>query len=366
MLLIDAHEDLAYNALNFGRDYHLSAAEIRQAEAATLIPTWNGGQALLGYPDYQRGQVGLVFGTVFVTHQRHASGSFEKLLYTDLGQARRFYHQQIDYYHDLVDRHPDCFRLVRSQVELENILQPWEEAVVSGKPANLPVGILMSMEGAEGIEDPGELEEYWAKGLRIIGPVWAGGRLCGGTIEPGRFTRLGYAFLEAMAALGFILDLSHMNEESALDALDAYQGPVIASHANPRALLKDPHNERHLTDRTIQALVERDGVIGIIPYNRFLKPDWSSGDDRRQVRLEDVAAHVDHVCQVAGDPRHVAIGSDFDGGFGWPAVPLEIDTIADLQKLVPVLAARGYQPADIVAIFNGNWQRILERSLPQK
>jgi membrane dipeptidase len=366
MLLIDAHEDLAYNALNFGRDYHLSAAEIRQAEAGTLIPTWNGGQAMLGYPDFQRGQVGLVFGTVFVTHKRHAHGSFEKLVYLDSSQARRLYHQQVDYYHHLADRYPSCFCLVRSRKELAETLQPWEDAVLSGVSVNLPVGIVISMEGAEGIEDPGELEEYWQKGLRIIGPVWAGGALCGGTIEPGRFTRQGYALLAAMAALGFTLDLSHMNEESALQALDVFAGPVIASHANPRALLKDPHNERHLTDRTIQALAERDGVIGIIPYNRFLKPGWSDSHDRSQVRLEDVAAHIDYVCQLAGNARHVAIGSDFDGGFGWPAVPAEIDTIADLQKLVPVLSGRGYQPADILAIFKGNWLRILERSLPER
>ncbi len=366
MFLIDAHEDLAYNALNFGRDYHLSAAEIRQREKDTPIPTWNNGQALLGYPDYQRGQVALVFGTIFVTHRRHAAGSFEKLVYEDSSQARRLYHQQLDYYHALVDRFPACFRLVRSQKELAETLKPWE-AISGAEPApNLPVGIVMSMEGAEGIGEPAELEEYWEAGLRIVGPVWAGGRLCGGMIEPGRFTSEGYALLEAMAGLGFTLDISHMNEESALQALEAYEGPVIASHANPRALLKDPHNERHLTDRTLRALVERHGVIGVVPFNRFLRPDWRNGDDRRLVRLEHVAAHIDYICQLAGDSLHVAIGSDFDGGFGWPAVPLELDTISDLQKLAPVLAARGYQPADIEAIFNGNWRRCLERSLPEK
>ncbi len=366
MLLIDAHEDIAYNALNFGRDYHLSAAEIRQNEKDTLIPSWNGGQALLGYPDYQRGQVGLVFGTVFVHHKRHASGSFEKLVYADFSQARRLYHQQIDYYHELADRHPDCFRLVRNRVELAETLGPWDDLPAGETAANFRVGIVMAMEGAEGIEQANELEEYWEKGLRILGPVWAGGRLCGGMYEPGHFTPEGRAMLETMAGLGYTLDLSHMNEESALQALEAYAGPVIASHANPRALLKDAHNERHLTDRTIQALVERDGVIGIIPFNAFLKPGWRSGDDRSLVTLELVAAHIDYVCQLAGDALHAGIGSDFDGGFGWPSVPLEVDTIADLQKLVPVLRERGYQAADIEAIFNGNWKRCLERSLPQK
>ncbi len=366
MFLIDAHEDIAYNALNFGRDYHLSAAEIRQVEKDTLIPSWNGGQALLGCPDYQRGQVGLVFGTVFVHHKRHASGSFEKLVYTDFHQARRLYHQQIDYYHDLADRYPDCFRLVRNQKELAETLEPWDDIPIDGAAANFKVGIVMAMEGAEGVGDPGELEEYWEKGLRIVGPVWAGGRLCGGMYEPGHFTPQGYALLEAMASLGYTLDLSHMNEESALQALEAYEGPVIASHANPRALLKDASNERHLTDRTIQALVERGGVIGIVPFNHFLKPGWASGDDRSLVRLEHVAAHIDYVCQLAGDALHAGIGSDFDGGFGWPSVPLEVDTIADLQKLVGVLRERGYQAKDIEAIFNGNWKRCLERSLPSK
>ena len=365
MLLIDAHEDFAYNALNFGRDYTLSAAEIRQREQGTPVPGWNG-QALLGYPDYRRGQVGLIFGTVFVTHKQHASGDYEKLVYTDFNQARRLYHQQIDYYRALGDRSPANFRLVRSRKEMHETLQPWEAGISQEPAVQSPVGIVMLMEGAEGIADPRELEDYWEAGLRIVGPVWAGGRLCGGTIEPGKFTSDGYALLETMAALGYTLDISHMNEESALQALDFYAGPVIASHANPRALLKDPHNERHLTDRTIRQLVERGGVMGIVPYNRFINLDWGNNDDRRLVRLEHVAAHIDYVCQLAGDSFHVAIGTDFDGGFGWPAVPLEIDTIADVQKLVPRLAERGYSETDIAAIFNGNWKRCLEASLPEK
>ncbi|MEJ5202713.1 MAG: membrane dipeptidase, partial [Anaerolineales bacterium] len=59
------------------------------------------------------------------------------------------------------------------------------------------------------------------------------------------------------------------------------------------------------------------------------------------------------------------IGTDFDGGFGWPAVPMELETIADLQKLSGILAEEGYQPNDITAILGGNWQRILEKVLPE-
>jgi membrane dipeptidase len=167
-----------------------------------------------------------------------------------------------------------------------------------------------------------------------------------------------------MAELGYILDISHMNTESSLRALDIYQGAIIASHANPRAMLKNPPNERHLTDDAIRRLVERSGVMGIVPYNRFIDSEWRNDDDRSRVRLDHVAALIDHVCQLAGDAAHVALGTDFDGGFGWPAIPLEVNTIADMQKLAPVLAGHGYAEADIAAIFNGNWRRILEKNLP--
>jgi membrane dipeptidase len=104
--------------------------------------------------------------------------------------------------------------------------------------------------------------------------------------------------------------------------------------------------------------------MGVVLFNAFLKPHWKVSDPREDVTLDNVVAHIDHICQIAGDAQHVAIGTDFDGGYGWPAVPLEIDTIADVQKLAPKLAQRGYNETDIAAIFGGNWQHMLEGSLP--
>jgi membrane dipeptidase len=74
---------------------------------------------------------------------------------------------------------------------------------------------------------------------------------------------------------------------------------------------------------------------------------------------------IDMVCQTAGDALHAAIGTDFDGGFGAEATPAEIDTIADLQLLVPALQDRGYAEEDIGAIMHGNWLRLLRRCLPE-
>ena len=236
------------------------------------------------------------------------------------------------------------------------------ESETEPKPGN-PVGVVILMEGAEGVRHPDELEEWWELGVRIIGPAWAGTRFCGGSRQPGPLTQEGFALLEAMAGIGFGLDLSHMDEAAVMQALDVYPGTILASHANAWALLRNDSN-RHLSDQVLRGLVERDGVIGIVPFNVFLRNGWRSGDSRIEVSLEHVVAQIDHVCQLAGSARHAALGTDFEGGFGLQSVPAEIDTIADLRKLIPLLAEKGYSDDDIRGILSGNWLRMLQRILP--
>jgi membrane dipeptidase len=106
-------------------------------------------------------------------------------------------------------------------------------------------------------------------------------------------------------------------------------------------------------------------MIGVVPYNPFLKDGWLVGKSNRdEVSLTHLVDHIDHICQLAGDARHVGIGSDFDGGFGLQSTPKEIDSIADLQKLVPLLLSRGYSEMDAAAILGMNWVNMLHRSLP--
>ncbi len=312
-LIVDAHEDLAYNILNFGRDYTRSAHETRQVEtdSGSETPSRNG-QTLLGWPDYQRGRVAVVFGTLFVTPARRKEGAWDRQAYADFNQAHDLYRTQLDAYHKLTDVHADKFRLVTWQPELEEILAGWN----SSDADDHTVGIVPLMEGAEGVRSPSELQEWWEIGLRIIGPAWAGTRYCGGTGDPGPLTADGRELLEAMAEIGFTLDLSHMDMLSARQSLDMYSGPIIASHANAATLLPGYDGNRLLSDEVIRGIIERDGTIGVVPFNRFLQHGWKRGDKREKITLETLAAHIDHICQLAGNARHVGLGSDFDGGFG--------------------------------------------------
>jgi membrane dipeptidase len=369
MLLVDSHEDLAYNIVCFGRDYTRSAAETRASELGSDAPTHNGN-TLLGWPDYQRGQVAVVFGTLFAAPKRKQADPWDTQSYADFEQAHAIYSTQLDAYHRLTDEHPDQFHLIRARGDLQAVLKRWNDSPspILGDGAGdrgFPVGIVPLMEGAEGVRHPSELEEWWARGVRMIGPAWTGTRYCGGTGQPGPLTSDGYALLEAMGSLGFGLDISHMDAKAALQALDVYAGTVIASHANAAALLKGLDTNRHLPDDVIRGLLERDGVIGVIPYNRFLLPGWKRGDRRELVTLQHVVAHIDYICQMAGDARHVGIGTDFDGGFGVECAPAEIDTIGDMPKLAALLVEKGYDEGDISAIFGGNWLAKLEQILPE-
>ncbi len=102
-----------------------------------------------------------------------------------------------------------------------------------------------------------------------------------------------------------------MDHESALQSLDHYPGQVIASHANAEALIRDIPINRHLKDATIHQLVERDGVMGIVPLNGFLDWGWQDRGGRANMSLELVVDQIDYVCQLAGDSRHVALGNRF-------------------------------------------------------
>jgi len=360
MLIVDAHEDLAYNILSYGRDYTISAAETRRRERGTQTPEQNG-DTLLGWPEYQQGQVATVFSTLFAAPARRRIDPAETLIYSTPDQAHKLYRAQLDVYHRLADEHPDKFHLIQVQHDLQIVLSAWEDPQTESHP----VGLTVLMEGAEGVRSADELEEWWGLGVRLIGPAWAGTRFCGGTGEPGPLTKEGYALLEGMADLGFVLDLSHMDQESALQALDTFPGVIVASHANALALLKGSDSNRHLPDRVIQGLLERDGVIGIVPVNSFLLAGWKKGATRELVSLDHVVAQIDYICQMAGDARHVGLGTDFDGGFGVQSAPTGIDTIADLQKLVPLLRAKGYTQEDVAAILGTNWINLLRQCLPE-
>jgi len=207
------------------------------------------------------------------------------------------------------------------------------------------------------------LERWWEDGLRAVGPVHYGrSHYAYGTATDGPLSEAGTRLLKEFMRTGMILDVTHLSDQSFFQALEVYSGPVLASHHNCRALVP---GDRQLTDEQIRLLLERDAVIGTAFDNWMLFPVWKRGEsDPKQVSLANAADHIDHICQLAGNARHCAIGSDLDGGFGTEQTPGDLDVYGDLQKIEAILVNRGYGAADIDGIFHANWLRFFQSALP--
>jgi membrane dipeptidase len=166
--------------------------------------------------------------------------------------------------------------------------------------------------------------------------------------------------LQEMDRLGLILDATHLCDQSFRQAMDSFPGRVWASHSNCRTLT--PHN-RQFTDEQIKELLQRDSVIGAPLDAWMMIPNWIRGKttpDAARLKLEKMIDHIDHICQLAGNARHCGIGTDLDGGFGREQCPMDLETIADLQRVPSLLHARGYSDGDTQQILHGNFIRFLD------
>ena len=358
MLIVDSHLDLALNALQGNRDLLVSAHTVRVLERSMRGP--GRGQGTVGFPEMRRGRIALSFVTVLA---RSTGRPEPHIDYATPAQAYGIGQGHLAYYRALEDQ--GHVRIVRDAAQLDAHMAEW-----SGWDARHPddedggsappLGVVLTMESADPILDPSALREWWDGGLRLLGPAHFGpGRYAGGTGCEDGLTDLGRPLLSEMERLGVILDLTHCSDRAFWEALSRYSGPVHASHNNCRAL--NPH-QRQLSDDQIRAIVERGGVVGVVPGCWQLRPGWRNGDGNESVSLADVVPHIDHICGLAGNSRHVGIGSDLDGGVGREGFAHDLDTIADLQKIAGLLLDRGYGAPDVAAIMHGNWCGFLRRA----
>lgn len=364
-IIVDAHEDIAWNVLCFKRNYLNGAYAIRASEAGGSAEAVTG-VAMLGLPEWLRGGVAIVCGTLFTPPERKRTNPIESY-YRNLEEAHSIALRQVEIYERLA-RESSQIKLIRTRADLEAVLRTWEnfDPALPDDPKKRErlIGIVYLIENGDAIRTPDEVDFWYGQGVRLIGPAWASSRYCGGTDEPGPLTDDGVELLMHMSRLNVVLDLSHMDDRAFFQALDQYAGPIIASHSNPRLLTNNIN--RHLSNDMIKALLQRDGVMGALIFNKYLLTGWDDGHPKEAATVENVVRVIDYVCQMAGDARHAAIGSDFDGGFGMRSAPAGFDTVADLQIIGPALEKRGYAREDIELILNGNWLRMLRRALPAK
>lgn len=378
-MYLDGHLDIAMNALGYERDPSLTVDAIRQREtAAPGGPCAADGRntCTTSLPELRAAGFGACLTTLLARAKpwvhparttRRAMGDWPT---QDMAHAQAA--GQLAYYRRLEAR--GHVRILTSAAALADHAAAWD-----ADPAATPIGLILTFECADPVTEPAELDLWHQRGVRTLmlthfgqGHYAAGNPSddAGNTHDiDGPVTPRGRELLAAMHRLGMPLDLTHLSDTSVRDALEHFGGRVYSSHSNCRALAP---RQRQLTDAVIRQIAQRRGVIGVVTYFGFIQrddyancyPSPSGGVPTHCVTLEHLADHIDHICQLTGDRRHAALGSDLDGGYGAQECPNDLDRHRDILKLGDILARRGFSDADVAAFFGGNWLRFFGETLP--
>lgn len=358
MFILDAHLDLSMNAIEWNRDLTRPIQEIRERErGATDKPDRGRGTVCL--PELRKGRIGLVVATQIA---RYSKPTHPMPGWRSPAQAWAMTQGQLAWYRAMEEAGEMI--QIRDRAGLEKHLQLWRASEPSSPgQAQLPIGYILSLEGADSMVTLAHLERSYADGLRALGPAHYGvGTYAYGTDSEGGIGQRGRELLKEMERLGIILDATHLCDQSFREALDTFQGRVWASHSNCRTLT--PHN-RQFSDDQIKELIRREAVIGAPLDAWMMIPNWVRGQTTPEgtgLTLDKMIDHIDHICQLAGNARHCGIGTDLDGGFGREQCPKDLDTIADLVRVQDLLKARGYSPTDVELIAHGNFLRFLKEA----
>ena len=312
------------NALEWNRDLNLSVEQVRQTEVGMKQKGRGGGTVTL--PELRRAKVPLTIATVISRTARPdspASGTAHQEISYAKAQG------QLAYYRVL--KAQNKVQLITNRQSLDQHMGACQR-----EGADEPLGIILGMEGADPIVWPEQIHSWKEDGLRVVGLSHYGiSAYAHGTGTEGGLLPSGKILLGEMEKAGIILDVTHLADQAFLEAIDAFGGPLLASHSNCRTLVP---GQRQFDDHHLQTIISRGGVIGAALDAWMLQPNWIRGETTNEnLTLEAVADHIDHVCQLAGNSLHAAIGSDLDGGYGTEQTPRDLDTIADLQKIPGLL-----------------------------
>ena len=356
-LLFDGHLDLALYGLAWNRDVTETTSRINRREAH--MSGFGRGLANASLPEMRRGGVAACLSTVAARANREVQPpEGHKRTDLDFGTPSMAYawaQGQLAYYRAL--QRQGEVALIGTAAELRSHWQSWSRAETRDE---LPVGIIVSMECADPIIEPVQTADWYADGVRSVSLAHFGpSRYAQGTGADGPLTRKGFELLREFESVGMVLDLTHTADQAFYQALDSFGGRVIASHTNCRALVP---GDRQFADEQLKLLIERGAVIGSAFDAWMLVPGWVVYESQPgDLPMERVADHVDHVCQLAGNARHAAIGTDTGTN---DHMPVDFRTSADLRKIEKILERRGYSEGDIDRILHLNWLEFFLRHLP--
>jgi len=352
VLLFDAHLDLALNGVDWNRDLRCDVDDLRAQERTLGMTDPGRGGSTLSLPELRKADIGICLSTLLARQEKEINHSFG---WTTPHACYAMAHAHLAW-HRAMER-AGLMRPIRTKHDLKRHIEDYQK-----HPDTAPLGFIQTMEGADPLLVPDTIDEFYEHGLRAIGLTHYGANRYGG----GTMCEVGLAvdaipLLKRIGELGMTVDVTHLSDVAFWQVLEYFGGRIHASHQNSRRIAPW---QRQFSDEQYKAVIERDGVIGIAFDAVMLQPGYVRRVSQATVTLERAVDNIDIVCQLAGNARHVGIGSDLDGGYGVEQTPADFDRIRDLQRLPQLLTDRGYSDSDIAAIMHGNWIRFFSEVLP--
>jgi len=257
--------------------------------------------------------------------------------------------QMLDAFNIEVESNLDTIRIATSYNEIIN-------TVKDGK-----IAAVITVEGGEPLEGRIEsLRTIYRLGVRSLTLTHFPRNDLGdgsGADSGSHLTDFGKEVVEEMNRLGIIVDISHLNKTGFWDVMDLSKDPILATHSNCKALCS---HHRNLEDDQIKAMAEKGGVINLSFCAGFIKDGvgFDNPEALKKVTILDWLDHLDHAVGLVGTD-HVGIGSDLDGGCGFPG----LDDITKFPDLTQGMVSRGYSDQDIEKILGGNNLRVFKKIL---
>jgi membrane dipeptidase len=311
------------------------------------------------------GKVGAQFWSVYVPHNANEAAAVQQTI------------EQIDVTRRLIARNPDTMRYALTADDVESAMREGKIASLLGMEGGYSIGSSLAV-----------LRQFHAMGARYMTLThnfnipWADSA----TDAPlhGGLTDFGKDVVREMNRLGMLVDLSHVSEDTMMDALDVARAPVIFSHSGARAVTPHPRN---VPDAVLARLPENGGVVMVVALPRFINEDIRQWDARRAGELarlktvhlgnpaaataamdkwlaanpepkstiKDMADHIDHIRKIAGIEA-IGIGGDYDG---MPIGPVGMEDVRGYPALFAELARRGYSQAELEMIASRNILRVM-------
>ncbi len=370
MWIFDAHLDLALNGVDWNRDLRQSVDDIRAQETALQMTDKGRRHNTLSFPELRIAQVPVCLTTLLARQEQPIDHSFG---WTSPQTCYAMAHAHLAFYRAM--ERAGYLKMLKTKSDLRSHWDRYTQSeqaleavgVTSASKSKIedrvPLGFILTMEGADPVLTPDTIYEFHEAGLRALGLTHYGtNRYGGGTRSEVGLSLDAIELLKHCEQLGITIDVTHLSDVAFWQVIERFGGKIHASHQNARAICDW---QRQFSDDQIKAVIDRGGVLGVALDIIMMQNGYVRGLSKNEATLEVAVDQICHVRDLAnGSVAHVGIGTDLDGVYGYEQTPADLNKYRDVQKLVSMLLARGFSEQQVQSVFYGNWLRFFDEALP--